>query len=173
MEAATDRYLVPVLLFVLPARFFVEGVTLAWTDCVPPILALFSYFLYPVTDKTLAALSMTAIVATGLSPFHFSATAQQFSWVPFHAIFSTDWQSGFAIFFRKCFTYGSVVWLFEGGLIPTLALSALLAAVEVVQLWLPNHTAESTDPIHALLMAWVLNLSARGNQRPANASVRL
>jgi hypothetical protein len=162
LEASVKRRAVPILLLVLPARLFVSGITLSWTDCLPAVLALLIWFLLPPRrNALLAALSSAAILLTGLAPFHFSATAQSFSWVPFRALFTTDWEFGFSVFFRKCFAYGSTVWFLAaaGPALPRAAASVavMLAGLEAVQLWLPNHVAESTDPLHALLLAWILS----------------
>ena len=47
-------------------------------------------------------------------------------------------------------------------------IAVILAVLEAVQLWLPNHVSESTDPFHAIILACVLYLLGR-----SNASVRL
>jgi hypothetical protein len=157
MEAAAGRVALPFLLLVLPARLFISGLTLAWTDCLPALFGLAIYFLLPRRDLLLGGCSLAAILLVGLAPFHFSPVPQSFSWIPFRALLSTDWESGVAIFFRKSFAYGSTIWLFTSGGLPILAsaigVSSVLAALEGVQLWLPNHVAECTDPLHALLLA--------------------
>jgi hypothetical protein len=186
MEAAVDRYVVPLLLFILPLRLLVSGLTLAWTDCVPALMALFIYFIWPHKsprrDAILAGLSIAAILLTGLSPFHFSGHAQDFGWIPFRALFTTDWEGGFAIFFRKSFAYGSAVWLVmsAGVSLFTAAVSVatLLAGLELVQQWLPNHVAEATDPLHVLILSWILHrlrpaASRAATETKENASVRL
>jgi hypothetical protein len=126
-------------------------------------------------DAVLAGLSLAAIIAAGLSPFHFSPVSQGFSWIPFRALLSTNWESGFALFVRKCFVYGSTVWLFAAAGLSLLAATAgtavVLAGIEAVQLYLPQHVAESTDPLHVLIMAWILarlhpNVLPR-NEKPA------
>jgi hypothetical protein len=174
MEAAVGRNPVPLLLFLLPVRLFVDGITLTWTDCLPAILALLIWFAWPSKsphrDAVLAALSIGAILITGLFPFHFSTSAQAFSWIPFRALFTTDWENGFAIFFRKCFAYGSTIWLLgSAGLslaASAVGVAALLGTLEVAQLWLPSHVAESTDPLHALLLAWIFRQLEARNRTP-------
>jgi hypothetical protein len=177
LEAAIDRYVVPLLLFILPLRLLVSGITLSWSDAAPAILAVMIWFAwapkssqtFKLRDALLAALSIAAIVLVGLAPFHFSDTSQGFSWIPFRALFTTDWQGGVAIFFRKSFSYGSTIWLLvnagAGWIGSAVAVAALLGVLETVQLRLPNHVAESTDPLHALLMAWVMNRLSRGNPK--------
>jgi glycopeptide antibiotics resistance protein len=172
MEAAYSRVAVPLLLLFLPVRLFVSGITLAWTDLLPALIACAIWLAWRPRHAALAGLSIAAIVLVGLAPFHFSSSRQAFSWIPFRALFSTDWEGGFAIFFRKCFAYGSAIWLLVGAgnslVRSTAAMAVILAALEVVQLWLPNHVSESTDPLHAIILACVLYLLAR-----PNASVRI
>jgi len=182
MEAAYSRLWAPLLLLVLPARLFVSGITLAWTDLLAALIACAIWFAWRPRNAELAGISMAAILVVGLAPFHFSSSRQAFSWIPFQALFSTDWEGGFAIFFRKCFAYGSSIWLLAADgislLASTTAIAVILAALEAVQLWLPNHVSESTDPLHAIILACVLYLLGRPNaslylpSRP-NASVRL
>jgi VanZ family protein len=175
MEAAIDRYVVPLLLLILPARLVVMSITLSWLDAVPAILAVMIWFAWPLRSKRrdalLAALSIAAIVLAGLAPFHFSGTSQGFSWIPFRALFTTDWQNGVVIFFRKSFIYGSTIWLLvaAGASLrrSTLAIAVLLGGLEAVQLWLPNHVSESTDPLHALLMGYGISRFSRGNPNPS------
>ena len=186
VEAAVDRYVVPLLLLVLPLKLFIAGITLSWTDCLPAVAAVMICFAWPprtrYRDGALAALALSSIILTGLSPLHFSATPQSFEWIPFRALFRTDWQGGFAIFFRKSFTYGSTIWLMVSAGISlgaaTAVLATVLAGLEAVQLWLPNHVAESTDPFHAVILAWILkqlwlNRLSRGTEIRHEASVRL
>jgi hypothetical protein len=183
MEIAVGFYAVPLLLLILPVRLFVSGITLAWTDCVPALLAMLIWFVWHpdsrMRDGVLGGLSLAAILMTGLAPFHFSETAKPFYWVPFRALFSTDWEIGFAILFRKSFAYASTIWLvaLAGGTLARTALGValMLAGLEVVQMWLPNHVAESTDSLLALMLAWILSRLAAGQpaatQSIANASL--
>lgn len=182
MEIAVSFYAVPLLLFVLPVRLFVSGITLAWTDCVPALLAIFIWFgWHPdsrLRDAVLGGLSLAAILITGLAPFHLSETARPFYWVPFRALFSTDWEAGFGIFFRKCLAYGSTIWLFLSAGVTlvraALGVAFVLSVLEIVQMWLPNHVAESTDPLLALILTWIVSrLMAHqpsATQTVANAS---
>jgi hypothetical protein len=181
VEASFRRGLYPLLLAILPMRLLVSGITLSWTDCAPALLALGIWFAWPAghrrRDATLAGLSLAAILAAGLVPFHFSAVAQPFSWIPFRALFSSDWETGFAIFFRKCFAYGSAIWLLAAAgwslAVSSAAVASVLAGLEFAQLWLPNHVAESTDPLHALILGWVIHRLEAGTKWKRNASVRL
>jgi hypothetical protein len=171
-EARSHRWLL-VLFLVLPLRFFIGGLSFAWTDFVPAALAWFVWELWlspkkKRRDAWLAGLSMAAITISGLSPFHFAAISQGVSWIPFRALFSTNWEFGFGLFFRKSFTYGATIWLLSAagwGLVrATVAVVAVLAGIEAAQRYLPNHVAESTDPLHAMILAWILSRLKR-NER--------
>ena len=178
-EAAFPRILAPLLLLVLPARLLVISLTLAWTDCLPAIAAVTIWtFWNPrarYRDAVLGGLSLLSILLIGLAPFHFSLVAQGFSWIPFKALFSADWEAGSAIFFRKCFAYGSTVWLLRAAgasfLTAAVGVACVLAGLEGSQLWLPNHVAESTDPLLALILAWILSRLTAKAQPTANAAL--
>jgi VanZ family protein len=66
-------------------------------------------------------------------------------------------------FFRKCFWYGSAVWLLRlaGWRLAraAVAVALLLGTIEVVQIHLPGRVAEITDPLLALILAVILGLS--------------
>ncbi len=183
MEAAYSRWWFLLLLPALPMRLFVSGITLAWTDLLPAVLACSIWIAWPTKgpgrDAILAGLLLAGILAAGLAPFHFSQLRQGFSWIPFRALFTTEWESGFAIFFRKCFSYGSAIWLLCAAGVSlvrsTAGVAIFLAAIEAIQLWLPNHVSESTDPLQAIMLGWMLYQLNRapGTQTRPNASVRL
>ena len=161
--------LFPILGLLLPARSLMLGVEADWLYWVSYIAAFVIWvaFLHDAKyrDSALGYLIVLSVAATGLSPFHFSAAPQSFEWIPFRALFSTSWDTGFPILLRKAFLYGSAIWLFQasGGSIRVAAagMALLLAAIEVTQLYLPNHAAEITDPLLAILMAWLLHRLAR------------
>jgi VanZ family protein len=173
MEAAYSRPWFLLLLASLPLRFFVSGLTLSWTEIASAAAAAAIWLSWPVKarghDLALATLSLLAILATGLSPFHFAPNRQEFSWIPFRALFSTDWETGFGIFFRKSFAYGSSIWLLASAGLPLrysgAGVAIILALLEAAQLWLPNHVSESTDPLHALMLAWILARLSRNVKR--------
>jgi hypothetical protein len=159
----------PWLYALLPLRFFVAGLSLTWGDCAAAAVA-WLLVRFTARDAVAAIAVLAAIVLAGLSPFHFSPAPQAFSWVPFRALLSADWESAFAILLRKSFLYGSAVWLLRRAGSPLWLASAVVASVllgiEMAQRFLPNHVAESTDPLLALTMAWILNHLARNEKVP-------
>jgi VanZ family protein len=125
--------------------------------------------------STALALAFTALlILRGLAPFHFRATASRFDWMPFNAMFAADWIVGLPVFLEKSFYYGVAIWLwrYAGWRLEraTLFIAAILAAIEVIQLYLPGRTSEITDPLLALLlgfMLWLLEQDYRQVSRPA------
>jgi len=155
----------PLLGLVLPARFMVLGIQAGWEYWATFLFAWIFWMLFfaPLKqrDFLLALLIVSSVIATGLSPFHFNENAQSFIWVPFRSVFLTARETGFAIFLKKAFLFGSAVWLFREAGWPlrfaAMAMALILAAVEIAQRYLPNHVAEITDPLLCLLMAWLLH----------------
>jgi glycopeptide antibiotics resistance protein len=105
-----------------------------------------------------AGLVMLMIVVRGLQPFHFARSAQPFLWIPFGGFLAMDWATGVDIIFQKIFYYGSAVWLLCAAGVrlrtATFAVTFLLACLEGVQILIPAHTAEITDPLLALLLGF-------------------
>jgi len=77
-------------------------------------------------------------------------------------------------FLRKCFWYGSAIWLLRavGWRLAraTVAVALLLGAIEVIQIHLPGRVAEITDPLLAVILAATLGLSER-LQNPSGDSL--
>jgi membrane associated rhomboid family serine protease len=98
-------------------------------------------------------------VVLGLAPFAFQDRAQPFSWLPFQAAFTSEWVTALVVLLGKLFLYGSLLWLIRESGVPlaiaTAATAAVLAAIEVTQMYLPGRSPEITDPVIALILAWV------------------
>ena len=114
-------------------------------------------------------LMAAAIVVYELSPFHFSAPAGPFVWVPFVATFSSDRTAAILVLARKAFDYGALLWLLRREGAPPLAaaagVAAALLALEGMQCYLPGRTPETTDAVLALLVALLLQWR-KGAGRP-------
>ncbi len=166
--------LFPVLGLVMPARLLITGLNAGWaywaTFCVAWLIWL-AFFTRQSHDGVLAGMVIASILLTGLTPFRFSEAPQAFSWIPFRALFSTNWETGFAVFLNKLFLYGSATWLLQHAGVrlrtAAIAMASGLAALEAVQLFLPNHAAEITDPLLALLIAWILHRVSRAVAKSA------
>jgi VanZ family protein len=160
--------LFPLLLLVLPAKLMVAGRTVTWSELAGAVLALIcSYFLsgYQRRAAVLGILTVLMLILGGLAPYHWSSIANPFSWIPFSGFLETDQEFGLLSFLRKCFWYGSAIWILRAAgwrlAWAAVAVALLLGAIEVVQIYLPGRVAEITDPLLALILALILGLSER------------
>lgn len=162
--------LAAVVLIVLAARIVVVGKVLVASELLALALAVpAAAVLVAIHDQwralLLAALLASVIVLQGLKPFAFLSAPHAFSWVPFMNSLSDSLEVNYSVLLEKCFWYFSLVWLLaRGGLrlpLATLGVTALLALIEVAQLWLPERSAEITDPLLALAGGILLSLLGR------------
>ena len=116
--------------------------------------------------RTIAAWTFLALLLIrGFAPFHFSAEAQGFQWVPFGGLLNTEWQYGIQVLLEKLFYYGTAIWLLRtAGIRWTFSIAtvaAALAFIELAQTHIPAHTAEITDPLLALMAGLGLRVLRR------------
>jgi len=107
-----------------------------------------------------AALVTLMIVVRGVLPLHFARSAQRFLWIPFGGFLNMDWAEGIALIFQKIFYYGAAIWLLRtAGMrlrTATATVTFVLAGLEAIQIFIPAHTAEITDPLLALLLGFAV-----------------
>ncbi|HVN07089.1 MAG TPA: VanZ family protein [Bryobacteraceae bacterium] len=155
---AKARRTLALLLLVLPARLFIAGRTLTWSEIAGAAAAGAVWVWLPRrrVRRAVPFVMAAALVVSELAPFHF-AGAQAFNWVPFRGFFQMRWQDGFVVLFRKSFAYGAVLWLWRDRLARTTAVAALaLFVLERAQIYLPGRTPEITDAVLAILMGLLL-----------------
>jgi hypothetical protein len=148
-----------------------EIVALALLVPVAGILRLLHERVY----RAVVALSLAVvIVVQGLQPWRFLAHPQTFSWVPFHSFLSGSIEVNYAVFLEKCFWYTALVWLLTrvgiGVRTVTVLTTLLLLMIEIVQVWLPDRSAEITDPILAIMAGIFIARLSTGVAREAPAT---
>jgi VanZ family protein len=156
-----------IILIVLAGRVVVVGKVLVPAEMIAllvclPLAALF----VSIPDRQRTALLIVLLTATivlqGLKPFQLLAEPQSFSWVPFKNSLSDSLEVNYSVLLEKCFWYFALVWLLTRrglGVVAAAFLTALLlGAIEVAQLWLPNRSAEITDPLLAIIAGFLLAL---------------
>jgi VanZ family protein len=126
--------------------------------------------LHRLTPPVGAALLIVSIAVRELMPFHFGPpNPSGFTWIPFGASLGSDQSAGLAVLVRKSFDYGAGVWMLWGSGAgwggAALLVAGILAVGEAAQLWLPGRSPEITDPVLALLMAFVLRTLQRERAR--------
>ncbi|MGH8250870.1 MAG: VanZ family protein [Steroidobacteraceae bacterium] len=104
--------------------------------------------------SALATGLVVLIAVRGLWPFDFQIAQDRFALLPFVESLTRYRATNLTDMFLRCFTNGTLVWLLARGGLPVLVATALGAGVvfsiELLQTWLPGHTAEITDPLLAL-----------------------
>jgi VanZ family protein len=102
----------------------------------------------------LAAALIVLIAIQGLSPFDFQLAQDRFALVPFGESLTRYRATNLSDMFLRCFQYGALVWLLARSglaLLPATALGAgVIFSIELLQTWLPGHTADVTDPLLAV-----------------------
>jgi VanZ family protein len=156
------RRFLPLLLFVLPARVFIVGRTVTWSELAGAISAcICAYFFsqYRWRASLLAGSMVLVILLRGLAPYHWNSVAHPFAWMPFSLSLALDREVAMLVFLRKCFWYGSAVWLLRAAgwrlWLASVAMAVLLGAIEIIHIHLPGRTAETTDPLLVLILAAV------------------
>jgi VanZ family protein len=156
-----------IVIIVLAGRVMIVGKVLVPSEILAllvcmPLAALF----VSIPDRQRATLLIVLLAATivleGLKPFQVVAEPQAFSWVPFKSSLTDSLEVNYSVLLEKCFWYFSLVWLLTrrglGVAAAAFTTAALLAGIEVVQLWLPGRSAEITDPLLALIAGLLLGL---------------
>ena len=165
-----------VVLLLVPARLLIAGRTLHGAELLaaPAAWLLWTGILSRRAGKIAWAggLVVLSIVVRGLAPLRFSASPLAFSWIPFAAALSVEYSTAAPVLLRKAFVYGAALWLLTAAgwsrVRAAAFLIVLLAAIEAVQVFLPPHVPEVTDPLLALLLAILLKLLESGGR--ANVS---
>lgn len=115
----------------------------------------------------LATLLVGLIAIQGLAPFDFQLAQDRFALLPFAESLTQYRASNLTDMFLRCFWAGSLVWLLvRGGLavLPaTLAGAGFVFSIELLQTWLPGHTAEITDPLLAIAAGGLVAVFERGS----------
>lgn len=164
----STRKLLALFLLVLPARLFIAGRTFTWSELVGTVLACVCFHFISVYRWSLGlstVLLISVLILRGLAPYHWSAIANPFSWIPFSGFLEANREFSMLTFLRKCFWYGSAIWLLRatGWRIVTasVAVALLLGVIEAIQVHLPGRVAELTDPVLAMILAATLGLLER------------
>jgi hypothetical protein len=152
------RALLAILLLLVPLKLLV-GRAATYLEIVSAVIVFILARVFPLRPVIAGAVMATAIVVHGLAPFIFLSAPHRFYWVPFQASFLSHWEQGLTVLLGKFFIYGALLWLIrESGVrlaLATAAAALLLAAIEVLQIYLPGRSSEITDPVVALMLGWM------------------
>ena len=153
------------LLLVIPSGFGIVDQWPAPTELVGALLALAIGQWWQAPPRRFSIWLVLALVLRELSPFHWSAAAHPFHWVPF-AGFLEMIPLSVGLLLKKCFLYGSTLWVLDPerrhGWVADATVAILLFFLELVQQHLPGRTPEITDALLVILMGRALSLSRYG-----------
>jgi len=120
--------------------------------------------------KIAAALFVALVVVLALAPFHFLSTPRTFGWIPFRGFLEARIDTAIRVFFEKAFLYGGMIWLLvRAGLSAGSAAAigvTLVFCLRLLQVYLPERSAEITDPILVLMLAAMMKLLSLAEPRP-------
>ena len=154
------------LVCLAPARMLIVGRTVSLAELAAAGAAwiLWTLWLSRQTFRTqwAAGAVLAAILIRGLAPLEFISAPRPFSWIPFAGSLSYEYLAAAIPLLRKAFTYGAAIWLLHAAGLSrwtaAVSVAVLLGAIEAVQVYLPAHTPEITDPLLALLLAATFGL---------------
>ncbi len=135
----------------------------AWTSIL--VAAILWVLRSPSQSKfvAMAALIVTLDVVTdALRPFHFSSIAGRFHLVPFRGFLEASRANSVTVLFQKIFAYGVLVWIWMRAgwrwAASTVFSTAIVLIVRLIQVYLPGRSAEITDALMVVGMAYVMRL---------------
>lgn len=109
-----------------------------------------------VPTMPLAIATALMVAAARLAPFVPAPAPRAFGWSPFASLILGSPGIAVQAFLEKLFAYGALVLLAAragaGLLRATLGTAALILALSVLQLWLPNRSGEVTDALMVLII---------------------
>jgi VanZ family protein len=177
MEGISSRVTLPVL---LAASLLVRALTV---DIEPAEIAggavaavIWIGWLWRLRARApiVAALFVVLVVLQALEPFHFSAPARAFGWVPFQSLIAAETGGAIRSFFEKAFLYGGMLWLLVRAGCSASAATALGASLvfllRLTQVYLPGRSAEITDTILVLMLAIMMKMVCLAGVRSEDLS---
>lgn len=158
------RVLLPVTaLAMLLARIAIPLSALAGVDAAGAIAGVVLWLAVSKLNshvRIVAALLLAYVIVDAMRPFTWLAEPRHFEWTPFLSFMMGPRRSGSRVFLEKTFTYGASLWLLRrSGLSwwpATLSSVGLMLILRMMQIWLPDRSAEITDALMTLVLALVM-----------------
>ncbi len=155
--------------FLLGCRILIVDAVLSPAEVLGAVIALLCWFAFlarlPGRKVLMFALFVILVIVQALEPFRFTATARPFTWVPFRGFIYGSLVLNVQSFLEKTFLYGSLVWLaMRTGIswrTAVLACGALVFVLRLLQVYIPDRSAEISDVIILLVVGGVIGLLDR------------
>ncbi len=148
----------------------VLGAGIAW------ILALIILAPRRPAPVVLAMLVIAALVFQGLGPFVLRPETATFGWIPFSGFLNGSMHHNTLVIVEKTFLYGVLIYLLHSVGLDwvrgSLITAAILASIEIAQLFFVHHTPEITDPLLAVLLGAGMMALVRTPKAPVQPAHR-
>ncbi len=160
-----NRLILPLIsIMSLPLRLIILNNSLDLSDVMAVFAALLIWFLFlknhQNTARTLAYLLFFSIIIYSLGSMDFSPYGWHFSMIPFSGFLEGDLFRNTKALFFKLFIFGSILWLLKVGWphlrLKTVWLFLFILMLEILQIFMASRSAEITDPLIILLLAFVI-----------------
>lgn len=113
-----------------------------------------------------------AVAWSGLSPFELAEPHNHFHWLPFSGFLNGSMWLNSASLLEKCFFYGALIFLLHDAgsrwRLAAITVAFWLGLIEIAQVFIAGRTAEITDPLLAILIAYAMGLSAGHDREQAS-----
>ncbi len=160
---ASRRALPWIALATLTLRFALFSWLITRADVIGALFGvlLWSSLVSKMSARTawIAAAFAIFVALDALRPFTFFAP-REFGLAPFSSFINGPRGYGSRTFLEKTFIYGALLWLFARAthslIKATAGALALVLAVRIAQIWLPQRSAEITDAVMVLILAALL-----------------
>ena len=156
-------------LAILGAKLFIAGAGISPANAIGLGIALacLPWRQHGMALPVLIVAIFISLLASGLAPYEPLSQAQAFHWIPFTGMLEGSMGANLLNLIEKSFIYGALIVLISGKsghpLMAATMVAVVLGMVEAAQLFLPGRTAESTDPVLALILGLAIRLlSMRG-----------
>lgn len=163
-------------LCILGAKLVIVGASISPTNLLGLGIALacLPWHQHRAALPVLIIAMLAGLFASGLAPFDMSGVPQAFHWIPFTGMLEGSMGTNLLNLVEKSYFYGAlIVFMVANGARPlaaAMALAICLAAIEAAQVFMPSRVAETTDPLLALIIGYVIGLlPPRGKSASAPA----
>lgn len=171
LRRVSNLVLAVVPLCAVGAKPLIAGASISLTNLTGLGLALacLPWRQHKASVPILTCAMFVSLLASGLAPFAGLGPAQAFHWIPFTGFLEGSMGMNVLNLLEKTYFYGALVLLITAKrgrpIAAAVMVAACLGVIEAAQVFIPSRTAESTDPILALLIGMATKLGVPGGKR--------
>ncbi|MBS0291341.1 MAG: VanZ family protein [Proteobacteria bacterium] len=171
LRRVSGRTLATVALLAIAAKPLINGASISLNNVTGLGLALAAlpWRLHRASLPVLIGAMFVGLLTSGLAPLGSLGPAQPFHWIPFSGFLEGSMGMNLLSLLEKTYFYGALILLITARSGRPLAAASLVAAclalIEAAQVFIPTRTAESTDPILALIIGMAIKMGVPRAER--------